>query len=151
MLTTDFGAEHQEFARLLRAALNASDGPAGVAHAMSVTKPSGRSKLGLTLRTVPIQRGLEARHRPTVAVFIRDPDSPPYASMEMIRNMFGLTRAETSLAMLLADGLNLEEAAAELGITKNTTRAQLRHIFAKTGVSRQTALIRLLLSSATPE
>ena len=51
------------------------------------------------------------------------------------------------LALLLAKGLTLDEAAAELKIRKNTTRAHLRSIFAKTGVRRQTTLIHLLLSS----
>ena len=38
-----------------------------------------------------------------------------------------------------------DEAAAELNIRKNTARAHLRSIFSKTGVTRQTMLVRLLL------
>ena len=52
-----------------------------------------------------------------------------------------------ALALLLANGFTLDEAAVELGIRKNTIRAHLRSIFAKTGVRRQTTLIHLLLSS----
>ena len=45
----------------------------------------------------------------------------------------------------------LDEATAQLGVRKNTARAQLRAIFSKTGVTRQTALVRLLLASVTPQ
>jgi DNA-binding CsgD family transcriptional regulator len=86
-----------------------------------------------------------------VAVFIRDPESRSQASREMIQRLFGLTQAESSLALLLADGLSLDEAADQLGVRKNTARAQLRAIFSKTGVTRQTALVRLLLASVTPQ
>ena len=55
--------------------------------------------------------------------------------------------AEAALALLLANGYTLDEAAVELKIRKNTIRAHLRSIFAKTGVRRQTTLIHLLLNS----
>ncbi len=49
--------------------------------------------------------------------------------------------------MLLADGRSTEEVAQALGIRLNTVRVHLRAIFAKTGVDRQSALVRLLLNS----
>ena len=56
-----------------------------------------------------------------------------------------LTGANFEKAIL--KGANLDQAAAELGIARNTARAQLRSIFAKTGVSRQSMLVSLLLKS----
>ena len=41
----------------------------------------------------------------------------------------------------------LEEAAEALNIRRNTARAHLRSIFSKTGVRRQTELVRLFLNS----
>jgi DNA-binding CsgD family transcriptional regulator len=52
-----------------------------------------------------------------------------------------------SLAMLLTNGLTLDEAAAELSVSRNTARAHLRAVFAKTGVTRQSGLVRLILNS----
>ncbi|MCY1183803.1 hypothetical protein D3C76_1770240 [compost metagenome] len=49
--------------------------------------------------------------------------------------------------MLLANGLTLDEASEELGISRNTSRAHLRSTFSKTGVTRQTMLVRLILRS----
>ena len=82
-----------------------------------------------------------------MAVFIRDPERKSQASSELLRQLFGFTPAEATLALLLANGLTLDEAADELHIRKNTIRAHLRSIFTKTGVTRQTTLVRLLLSS----
>ncbi|MNT69412.1 Bacterial regulatory protein, luxR family [compost metagenome] len=65
----------------------------------------------------------------------------------MVRKLFDLTPAETALALVLADGMTLDEAAEALGTSKNTARAHLRAIFSKTGVTRQATLVRMLLSS----
>jgi DNA-binding CsgD family transcriptional regulator len=152
LLEAGYGAENRELYRLIKLTLQGEGGMGGaVAQAMSITRPSGRAKLGLALRSIPQGDWLESRHRPTVAVFIRDPESRSQASREMIQRVFGLTPAESSLALLLADGLSLDEATAKLGVRKNTARAQLRAIFSKTGVTRQTALVRLLLASVTPQ
>ncbi len=52
--------------------------------------------------------------------------------------------------MLLAKGLNLDEASEQLNVSRNTTRTHLRSLFAKTGVNRQSLLVRLILNSVAP-
>jgi DNA-binding CsgD family transcriptional regulator len=61
--------------------------------------------------------------------------------------LYNLTPAETLLALELANGLSLEEASEALNIRRNTARAHLRSIFSKTGVRRQTELVRIMLNS----
>ncbi len=51
------------------------------------------------------------------------------------------------LASELAKGLTLDDAAAALDISRNTARSQLQAVFRKTGVSRQSELVLLLLGS----
>lgn len=63
---------------------------------------------------------------------------------DSLRASFGLSPAETRLATLLREGLSLSEAADELGVALNTTRNQLRSIFDKMGLRRQTDLVRAL-------
>ena len=65
----------------------------------------------------------------------------------ILMSLYNLTKAEVALAKLLAEGANLDQASADLGIARNTARAQLRSIFAKTGVSRQSMLVSLMLKS----
>lgn len=65
-----------------------------------------------------------------------------------LRRLFGLTPAEAELAAVLADGATLVEAARIRGIAHNTAKAQLRAVFAKTGVHRQAQLVALLAATA---
>jgi DNA-binding CsgD family transcriptional regulator/PAS domain-containing protein len=146
-LHADFPAEDRELQRLISVALGAPTTAPGVPEAMSLTRRSGGASLSVLVRPVPPGEWSEDSHRPTAVAFIRDPDQKSQFSLEMVRNLFGLTTAEATLALLLARGLTLDEAAVELKIRKNTIRAHLRSIFAKTGVRRQTTLVHLLLSS----
>jgi DNA-binding CsgD family transcriptional regulator len=89
----------------------------------------------------------EGKHRPCAAVFLRDADSKAAPPVRLAQDLFQLTGAETMLAIQLANGLSLEEAAEALNIKRNTARAHLRSIFSKTGVRRQTELVRIFLNS----
>ena len=89
----------------------------------------------------------EGKLCPSVAIFISDPEQESSAPQEIVKALFDLTPAEAQLAMLLANGLTLDEASDALGISRNTARAHLRSTFSKTGVTRQTMLVRLILRS----
>jgi DNA-binding CsgD family transcriptional regulator len=63
---------------------------------------------------------------------------------EALRGAFGLTAAEAKLAALLASGETLDAVADKLRIAKETARARLKAVFAKTEVHRQSELVALL-------
>ncbi|WP_141397860.1 helix-turn-helix transcriptional regulator [Novosphingobium sp. Chol11] len=84
-----------------------------------------------------------------LALFIADPSRPVGPSEEILRDRFHLTRAESGLALHLAQGATLADAADALGIAYNTTRSHLRAIFAKTNTHRQVELITLLRTIAS--
>lgn len=148
-LEVNYGQENRKFQRLLRQSVMAHRGTATVGtEAMSITRPSGKARLGLLIRTIPLSEWSEDnRRRPACVIFIRDPERKSQASLDMVRQLFDFTPAETELALQLANGLTLDESAVELGISKNTARAHLRAIFSKTGVTRQAKLVRMLLGS----
>lgn len=123
-----------------------NDQPA-VVEALRARRPSGRPDLGLLVRLVPKYAWSEGQHAPTVAVFISDPGQRGEPSEQMLTQLFGLTRAEAALATQLSRGLQLQDAAQFLNISLHTARTQLKAIFAKTGVSRQAELVRLLVKS----
>ncbi len=60
--------------------------------------------------------------------------------------VFGLSDGQLRVARHIADGVGLKAAAETLGISINTARTHLARLYDKTGVSSQTALVRLLLS-----
>jgi DNA-binding CsgD family transcriptional regulator/PAS domain-containing protein len=151
-LCVDSSQESRELQAMIRHALAGPGtltglGP-GIVEAMSVSRPTGRAKLGVLVRTIPLGPFSESKQRPAVAVFLRDPESnAAQPSNELLRKLFGLTRMEAALAMLLTEGNTLDEAAEKMDVRRNTARTHLRSIFCKTGVTRQTMLVRLLLNS----
>ncbi|ANI79637.1 MULTISPECIES: helix-turn-helix transcriptional regulator [Sphingobium] len=84
-----------------------------------------------------------------IALFIADPSRPGGLSEEALRERFQLTRAEAGLALHLAQGASLADAAVALDIAYNTVRSHLRAIFAKTGTHRQGQLITLLRTAGS--
>ena len=149
-LSADSGTERRELQRVLRLALDgetATRGPS-VIDALSISRPSGRSKLCLVVRAVPRGMCPESQSRAAAVVFVRDPEATRMqGANEVVRRLFNFTRMEAALALLLADGLTLDEAAEQLGVRRNTARTYLRFIFCKTGVTRQTTLVRMLLNN----
>lgn len=103
--------------------------------------------LTLIVRPGPPFGPVSAPSRRTAVVVLRDPARRAVLAAPDLEQLFALSRAEARLAGILADGQNLEDAAAELGISRNTARAQLQAIFGKTGTNRQADLVRLLLTS----
>jgi len=138
----------QEFRRLVKQSLlSQKSGNPSVVEALRVQRPSGKADLGIIVRSVPLSDWSEGKQCPTVVIFISDPEQQSTAPQDIVRALFDFTPAETQLAMLLANGLTLDEASEELGISRNTSRAHLRSTFSKTGVTRQTMLVRLILRS----
>ena len=79
-----------------------------------------------------IDKTVEPGHTAHMTVFINEPERSYEIDTRILMSLYNLTKAEVNLAKLLAEGANLDQASAELGIARNTARAQLRSIFAKT-------------------
>ena len=62
----------------------------------------------------------------------------------LLKSSFGLTNAEARLAIELARGSSLSQAAEAFGVRYQTARSQLRAVFAKTDTHRQSQLAALL-------
>ena len=128
----------------IRGALQCGD-KAGVSRGISLTRESGARTLGVMVRPMPNGPGGNSG---SVAVYVRDCDVVPDVESEFVRQIFDLTPAEAAVTRRLTSGLSLEDAATSLDISRNTARAHLRSIFSKSGITRQTELVRLVLSSA---
>lgn len=113
---------------------------------LSITRPSGRSKFGMLIRSIEAGEWSDAWRRPKTVVFFRDPEHQDTRSADIVRRIFGLTQAETALTMHLVNGLTLDEAAEQLNIRRNTARSHLKLVFSKMGVARQAELVRIVLS-----
>ncbi|WP_336333267.1 helix-turn-helix transcriptional regulator [Pseudomonas putida] len=115
---------------------------------LTLSRPSGEMPLNLLLRPIPLSyQARKGARRPAVALFIRDPADSPQASRHLLRSLFQLTPTETEVALLVMNGQTLDETAQLLRVSRNTVRAHLRGVFAKTGATRQAQLVKTLLNS----
>jgi DNA-binding CsgD family transcriptional regulator/PAS domain-containing protein len=84
------------------------------------------------------------------AVFTQDPIVAPNIPGEAFAKLYGLTGGELRVVLAVAPGLGAKEAAELLGLSEPTVRTHLQRSFEKTGTTRQTELIRLLMASMPP-
>lgn len=66
------------------------------------------------------------------------------ARSDRLLRQLGLTRAEAEVARALADGWSPREIAASRGVSVDTVRTQMKVVYAKLDVSRQTELVSKL-------
>ena len=84
------------------------------------------------------------------AIFMQDPIVMPPLAGEAFAELYGLTGSELRVLLAMAPGLCVKEAAESLGISENTAKTHLKHIYSKTGTSKQTELLRLFMSATPP-
>lgn len=146
-LMAAFSKENRVLRTLLEnAVLEGSASSVSDVKGLSVTRPSGRPGLGVVVHPAPQNKWLQSEYKPAALVIIRDAARKNLISEAQLRLLYGLTRAEASLVLQLMEGWALEEAAQNLHITRNTARCQLRSVFSKVGVARQSELLRVLLN-----
>lgn len=133
-------------ARLIRDRL--ADPGGGISGStFSIPRPSGRQPYeALVAPLISHPPGLRDE-RTAAVVFIADPEDQHLRMPQVLATLYNLTDAESELAALLSAGRSIDEAARERGVSAHTVRTQLKKIFAKTGVSRQADLVRLLSAS----
>jgi DNA-binding CsgD family transcriptional regulator len=68
----------------------------------------------------------------------------------VIARLYGLSDREAALAEAISCGVSIVEAGAALHLSQETARNYTKRIYAKTGVSGQVDLVRLLLSGLAP-
>jgi DNA-binding CsgD family transcriptional regulator len=117
---------------------------------VAVTRPSGRRAFPLMLSSLLSAGPGHTLHDAVAAIYVSDVEGETIQRSEPLRKLYSLTQAEVELVELLCDGASLEEAASQRGVTMNTARSQLKQIFFKTGTSRQSELVRLVLAGIAP-
>ncbi|MEZ5669001.1 MAG: helix-turn-helix transcriptional regulator [Alphaproteobacteria bacterium] len=112
--------------------------------AVMLVPRAGAAPLALRLIPLPATSRVDPRH-PAVVAHVHDPQQPGPGRMALMRRLYGLSAAEERVVALLAEGKDLEESAAVLGISRNTARNHLQSVFAKTGTRRQSELMVRIL------
>jgi DNA-binding CsgD family transcriptional regulator len=146
--------------QMLRRAMVRAGAPGNGAHVgtsheceeqMRLERPSGRAPL--LLAVLPIWRldlAIAGLPSPRVAVFVTEPDAACAIDRSALADTFRLTRREADVSLLLADGCDLLDIAARLGLGLATVRSHLKRVFHKTDVHSQTALVALVRGFVAP-
>ncbi|WP_025899690.1 DNA-binding response regulator [Sneathiella glossodoripedis] len=135
-------AENKQLGELLENALTPSKTEKQEGDfAMSVSRED--SDAPLTVMVAPIGTGVAGKG---AVLFVSDPVEPVELSIDAICRLYGLTPAEGRLALGLTNGSKLDDLAEEWGVSMHTVRSQLRQIFRKTDTSRQSELVKLILT-----
>jgi DNA-binding CsgD family transcriptional regulator len=94
-------------------------------------------------RIAPVTAGLGGYDLPMAMVLVSAPEENRVSESELAQ-LYGLSPAESRLAVALAFGKRLNELAAEFGLQITTLRTQLSSILKKCEVERQSDLVRLI-------
>jgi DNA-binding CsgD family transcriptional regulator len=81
-----------------------------------------------------------------VAMFLSDPNLQQPISVNNLVSVYSLTPSEAQVAISIANGHSIDDIARTSNHSAHTIRSQLKSTFKKTGVSRQSELIKLLLT-----
>ena len=121
---------------------------APVAHFSSgirIPRISGRSQYVVNAAALPSGSAFDAE-RARGIVFLADPLQPVAQDAPLLQRIYSLSEAEIRVLQHVCAGRAPREVAAHLGLSENTIRTHLRHVFEKTGTARQSELVRLMLS-----
>lgn len=148
MLCTPDPAQNRRLqASILKAIAAAAAAGAGTSFGTSllIYRVSGLQPLRMTV--TPFMSPLRGTSAQLAAlVFVADPSRRPQPRSAALRNLYNLTPTEARVSDSLLQGLELRDLAGRLGMTLETARFHTKRILAKTGVRRQTELMRLMLS-----
>jgi DNA-binding CsgD family transcriptional regulator len=131
--------------RLVAAAAGRMDGVvAARGGVMRLPRKSGKADYAIA--AAPLADATWSETGTVAFVLITDPDASSPHAAAAIRQLFGLSAAEVRVAERLMLGETPEQAAASLSIRTSTARWHLASLYRKTGTSRQSQLVRLLIS-----
>jgi DNA-binding CsgD family transcriptional regulator len=116
--------------------LTALDGERYVAHVLPLTSGARR------------QAG--ARYRAVAATFVHKAELRTQSPSEVIAKTFDLTPSELRTLLAIVEVGGVAETAETLGVAESTIKTHLHRLFAKTGVSRQAELVKLVAGFSSP-
>jgi len=112
---------------------------------IAIPRPSGSRPYALVVSPLPRQPSPLWPMSAAALVRIIDPDETSNSDESVLRQLYGLTRAETKIVQALLSGEgNIRSIAENIGVAYATARVQLASIFDKMRVNSQTELVKLV-------
>jgi DNA-binding CsgD family transcriptional regulator len=144
-VTATIATESRKLQMLIQSALTRRElrGGATVVH--------GPGQRALSVMVDAASEAFRNRTGGAVYVYISDMHARPSRAHEpQVREMFGMTPAETRIAVGIADGDTLQDVAARVGVTYESARFTLKRVYEKLGVHKQGELVALIHAALPP-
>lgn len=137
------GPPGQLFRQWIRDGAPARGAVDGMLH---VLRPDGRLPVGVLPTPVsgPMIGWISSAPRWLILLF--DPEHRVLPAAEVVARDLGITGREAEVAAQLSLGLSLRQVSERLGVSIHTARAQLKSIYAKTGMNSQAQIVRRLVT-----
>jgi DNA-binding CsgD family transcriptional regulator/PAS domain-containing protein len=107
----------------------------------AVERRSGAAPYVVSVRPLKLPRNETTPRLPVAMIFVHDPLNHGDEDTHLLREIFGFTSAEASLARALRRGIPLGDYGRSQRVTQNTIYTHLRRIKEKTGCRRLPELI----------
>jgi DNA-binding CsgD family transcriptional regulator len=141
-------------AQALRDAVTAADGGDTAVGLKGIAIPLAQHQDEQFLAHVlPLTSGARRtgqRYPAVAAVFIRKVGLELKHPLQTIAQLYALTAAELRVLMTIVTVGRPRDVAPVLGISEETVKTHLQHVFQKTGTSRQADLVKLVASFMSP-
>jgi DNA-binding CsgD family transcriptional regulator len=134
--------ETAKLTHLIARAVSPSD---GVPSAGCILVARDDDRPAYVVRVVPVGAGIAGNDLTMAMILVSAPDEKRISEQELAE-LYGLSPAESRIAIALTRGKRLGDLAGEFGVQITTLRTQLSSILSKCEVERQSDLIRLILS-----
>jgi DNA-binding CsgD family transcriptional regulator len=138
-------ASNSSTASLRRLMFLATRSPTPRGGSLRLERPSGRAPLVVTISPVS-GRNLErmSLSDPRALVIASMPEHVSGEKARALQDLFGMTPAEVTVTIAIANGGGVKRCAELLGVAVSTVRTHLHRAFEKTGTSRQAELAFLV-------
>jgi DNA-binding CsgD family transcriptional regulator len=111
--------------------------------AIQLPRPSMRRPYALFVSPMPNAPIQSLPGQVAAVLILADPHAEPRTDARTLRELYGLTAAESRVALKLAAGASLRGISEDLSISYETTRNHLKSVFAKTSTHRQAEVVAL--------
>lgn len=138
--------------RLFADGLRTVAGPNVAAHYVcSIPIPARPDRPPMIVHLMPVRGSARDVFSNITGLIVVTPvDQSVVPNANVLAGLFDLTPAEARVAREIASGRTIEAIAEASGVSRETVRTQLKHVFAKTGLTRQVELAALLNGAGLP-
>ena len=125
-------------------------GGPGTGGSMLVSRSPSKPQLVVHVSPVPEEGRGGGQGRIGALVLVAEPAWSASLDPNRVRELLGLTPSESRIAVMLAQGMTIDEVVSTTGRGRTTVKWHIKNIYAKHGLSRQVDLVKLVTSLAGP-